>query len=392
MVEAKAKGSWFTYFPENYRWSGAICGLLSSAPWGGAELGEVDQVGRRVRGQVGDDEAWFAAWCWMGDRVHALAEREEALGHRLTAAVAYLRACCYYEAGERFRTPKDEVGLEVYRRAIDCFKRCASLTDRPRIELVEIPYEGGHLPGYLVHAESTTLTRPPCVVFFDGLDGTKEMEYVRGVPDLVRRGLSCLLVDGPGSGESIRFRGFPLRYDYDVAGSAALDYLETRDDVDAQRVGVMALSAGGYYAPRCASVDKRFKACVAWGAIWDYHATWKQRIEAARSGGELATHAVRDQHIIWIFQVSTFEEALQKLEKVKLDGVVQQMECPFLLTHGEDDAQIPLTDAHALFNAVGSRDKTFKVFTVEEGGAQHCQRDNVTLGTTYIFDWLAEKL
>ena len=29
---------------------------------------------------------------------------------------------------------------------------------------------------------------------------------------------------------------------------------------------------------------------------------------------------------------------------------------------------------------------------LEEGGAQHCQRDNLSIGTTYMFDWLKEKL
>ena len=51
------------------------------------------------------------------------------------------------------------------------------------------------------------------VVFFDGLDNTKELVYMRGVAELVRRGMSCLVVDGPGSGEAARFRDLYLRHD-----------------------------------------------------------------------------------------------------------------------------------------------------------------------------------
>jgi hypothetical protein len=51
-----------------------------------------------------------------------------------------------------------------------------------------------------------------------------------------------------------------------------------------------------------------------------------------------------------------------------------------------------MKDARALYNAVGSKDKTMKVFTVKEGGSQHCQRDNLSIGTAYMFDWLKEKL
>jgi fermentation-respiration switch protein FrsA (DUF1100 family) len=62
------------------------------------------------------------------------------------------------------------------------------------------------------------------------------------------------------------------------------------------------------------------------------------------------------------------------------------------LTHGERDAQIPIDDARALFTAVGARDKTFKLFTLDEGGFEHCQGDNLTIGISYIADWLSDKL
>jgi dienelactone hydrolase len=385
---APMTAQWFTYFPNDYRWSAAVCDMLSSAEMGGGDIGEIDRAGRRLRDRPGDDEAWFAEWRRVGEDVHALASRAEAAGHRVSAASAYLRACCYYQWGERFRTPKDEAALGVFQTAVDCFGSYARLTDTARIEAVEVPFEGASLPGYFVHARNTAAVRPPCMVFFDGLDITKEIQYTKGVPELVRRGISCLVMDGPGTGEAIRFRGLPLRHDYEAAGSACLDYLETRPDVDASRVGVMAISLGGYYAPRCAAMEPRFAACIAWGAIWDYHATWKRRIDANFT----TSLSVPGHHIAWIFGVATLEEALVKLESYRLDGVVQKMRCPFLIVHGADDEQVPLADAQALYNASGSKDKTLRVFTAEEGGAQHCQRDYLTLGVAEMWNWFEDKL
>ena len=135
-------------------------------------------------------------------------------------------------------------------------------------------------------------------------------------------------------------------------------------------------------------MDSRFKACIAWGAIWDYHATWKRRIES----GFRASMSVPDHHIMWITGASSPEQALKKLEGFRLDGVVQKMRCAFLLTHGADDEQNSMADAQALFDAVGSTDKTFRVFTTEEGGSQHCQGDYLSIGITTMYDWLAEKL
>jgi len=228
----------------------------------------------------------------------------------------------------------------------------------------------------------------PTVIFFDGLDVTKEYCYFWGVRDLVRRGLACLIVDGPGNGESIRFRGLKLRHDMEVPAGAAVDYLEGRPDVDPLRIGIMALSLGGYYAPRAAAFEKRLKACVAWGAQYDYHALWKRRVELAYQ----TPLSVPPDHIQWVLGADSIEEALKRLEKFKLSGVVEKIKCPFLMVHGEEDAQVSLADAKTCFNAVGSKDKTLRVFTGEEGGSQHCQNDRLGVAIPYMHDWLAEKL
>jgi dienelactone hydrolase len=376
------------YFPGNYRWSAEMLAILSTAPYGGAEISEVDRIGRKLRNHIGDDAAWFDAWREGGDLLRERAVLAENNGHALTAASIYLRACSHYQHADHFRQPKDDKAMAVFRESLDCFSKFTALTDRPRIETVEIPYENSALPAYFIHAENASGPRTPCIVRFGGFDTQKELQYLRGIPALVRRGFSCLLVDGPGMGEAIRFRNIYLRHDYETVGSASLDYLATRPDVDMNRIGVVALSLGGYYAPRCAALDHRFKACVAWGAIWDYHETWQRRIEKLKQ----SSLSVPAEHLLWVCGVSTYDDALKKLEGFRLDGIAQKLECPFLLTHGMEDEQVSMEDAQKLFDAVGSKDKTFRIFTAEEGGAQHCQRDNLTRVCDVMADWLEDKL
>jgi dienelactone hydrolase len=377
----------FQYFPGHYRWSAEMLVVLSTAPFGGAEISEVDRIGRALRDKVGDDEAWFDEWVKGADlRMHA-ARAAEAKGHKLTAASNYLRACFYYQIGDHSRQPKDDLAMAAYKKSLDCFRKFAALTDRPRIEVVELPSKHGSFAAYFIHAENTTGKRSPCVVRFGGFDTQKEIQYLRGVPDLVRRGFSCLLVDGPGQGEAIRFRGMHMRHDFDVAGSAALDYLETRDDVDMKRVAILAMSLGGYYAPRCAAMDKRYSACIAWGAIWDYHQTWVKRIAQLKE----AALPVPAEHLLWACGVETYDEALKKLEGFKSGDVAHKVTVPFLLMHGAEDAQVSTADAEKLFNAIAATDKTLRVFTADEGGAQHCQRDYLTLACDTVADWLEDR-
>jgi dienelactone hydrolase len=383
------KENWFTYFPDNYRWSAGLIIALGTAPWGSSDLGEVDRVGKRLKGKVGDDEAWFTEWTRMGEELETLAREASSQKRYTTASGFNFRACMYYQTGERFRQPKDARALHAYRRAVSCFQEAARYLEHPSIESVEIPYEGGQsLPALLVKSSAAEKGPLPVVIFFDGLDVTKEFCYFWGVRDLVRRGLACLIVDGPGNGESIRFRGLKLRHDMEVPAGAAVDYLEGRKDVDAKRIGIMALSLGGYYAPRAAAFEKRLKACVAWGAQYDYHALWKRRVELAYQ----TALSVPPDHILWVLGADSMEDALRRLEPFKLSGVVERIECPFLLVHGEEDAQVSLADAKACFEAVGSKDKTLRVFTRTEGGSQHCQNDRLGVAIPFMHDWLAEKL
>jgi dienelactone hydrolase len=389
VVEALRRATWYARFPSDYRWSYNVLITLAIAPTGGAELGEVDQVCRRLADHVGDDERWFDEWRRMGDRTRALAVEADEAGNTRTAMAHYRRACGYYFAAERFRFPKDDLALDVYRDMLKTFRRAGELdTDIP-IEHVEVPYEDTSLPAFFVRARGAGEDRPaPAVVFFNGFDGNKELNWFLGTEELHRRGLSVLSVDSPGVGEAIRFRGLPLRHDYEVAGSAALDHLRGRPEVDPERIGIMALSLGGYYATRSASMDPRFRACVAWGAIWNYHRIWRERIEAAFD----KQLPVPGDHLAWSTGTGSPMEALEAIAGFDLDGVVQHMTCSYLLVHGEDDQQVPVSDAHALFDACGSDDKTLRVFDGDEGGAQHCHMDNLSIAVPFIFDWLCDRL
>jgi dienelactone hydrolase len=381
----------FIYFPENYRWSMGLLLCLSAAPWGGAEIDEVNRVGRALRGKVGDDEAWFDEWARMGDAVEARGRDAERKAHTLTAAACLMRAAHYYQTGERFlqRGPRSP---EIYKKAVRSFADGAALLRRPLIEPVEVPYEAKSLPALFVHPDVEVGGKPaPALVFFDGFDITKEIQYFKAIPDLAARGIGCLIVDGPGNGESVRFRSLPLIAETEKYATAVYEYLAAREEIDPKRIGIMAISLGGYYAPRAAAFEPRFACCIAWGAQWDYYETWRRRFELL-DNGTLPSLSVAPEHLMWVFGVDSREAAMKKLEGFRLDGIVQKMRCPFLLTHGAGDKQIPLSVADKCFAAVGSQNKTLKVFDREEGGFHHCQVDDITLGTSFMWDWAADVL
>ena len=393
MPDDKRDDPAFLYFPSNYRWSMGLLICLSAAPWTGVEIDEVNRVGRALADRVGDDAAWFEEWARMGEKIEARGRDALRAGHKLTAASCFMRATRYYQTGERFIHPRSQRSMDVYARSVTLFKDAAAMTRRPRIEPVEVPYENTSLPALLVHPDrEATGARPaPAMIFFDGFDVTKELQYGYGIPDLAARGVGCFIVDGPGNGESVRFRNLPLIAETENYATPVYEYLAAREEFDPTRIGVMALSLGGYYAPRAAALEPRFACCVAWGAQWDYHEIWARRLEELDSGKVLSL-SVPPEHLQWVLGVSDRAAALKKLEAFRLDGIVQRMTCPFLLLHGAGDEQIPLELAEKLFEAAGSKQKALKIFSRDEGGFHHCQVDNITIGVHYMFDWIADVL
>ncbi len=386
-MAAKEYKHWFEYFPNNFVWSQQMMSMIDMAAWGAGAMGEIDQVGQRLKDRIGDNDAWFDEWTRMAEDMQQKAQAAAAANHQLTAGTYYLHAGTYFLWSERF-TPPGEKKYGNYRR---CMQNYMEGYQRrfPTIERVEVPYEGTTLPAYFFRSPLAT-GKAPTMVCFDGLDLCKEVSVLFGGIELANRGINMLAIDGPGQGEALRLRGIPSRHDYEVPGTAAYEFVAQRPDVDPKRVGVMAFSMGGYYAPRIAAFEKRYAAMVAWGAHFDYHAVWTARWAEMQAGGTKTTSA--KFQLPWVVGCPDMETSMKKLENYRLAGVAEKIECPTLIVHGENDTIVPVKWAHALYAACGAKKKDMKIFTPADGGSEHCHGDNRVVGAKYIADWVMDNL
>jgi dienelactone hydrolase len=380
-------GSWVETFPGNLRWSNAMQIVKGMVPWAAAAMGEIDVVIQRLRAREheGDpDRAWKEEWAAMGDGVAKVADVAAAEGREITAGNNYMRAGNYYYSAERFITP-GENKMAMYANALRCY-RAALKRLYANVEVVDVPYEGQSLAAYFMKAPSVG-GRAPTVVLFDGMDNCKEMSVIFAGIEFAKRGMHTLAIDGPGQGETLRLRKIHSRPDYEVPGTAAYDYVASRSDVDPRRVAVMGYSFGGYQAPRIAAFEKRYAACVALGAMhWDLHG-WQADIKA-RLAKDAKTSFTSNFQFRWVVGAPDNDTALQRAKRFTLAGVAERIECPFLVVHGENDRIVPVAEAKTLYERVGSNRKHIKIFTAEEGGAEHCQVDHRQLGIDFIADWL----
>lgn len=379
----------FRYFPTNYVWNLSVDLAIEM----GARIGEIEEMCAPLQEaakapDAAGTTAFRETWVRMADKLCALAEEDKARGRLLSAGEKIGRAASYLITAERLQAHDAPGRLALYRRELALFAEGVKLAGE-HCERVEIPYEGGHLAALFVRAQGVQ-GRAPILVQLNGLDSTKEMKYRVGLPAwLARRGVSSLVVDQPGTGEALRLHGLTARYDTEHWASRIVDWLETRDDVDPRRIGCEGVSLGGYYCPRAVAMEPRFAAGVCWGANHDWRDVQKKRLQ--KEGDLPVPHYWA--HVCWVWGAKDIADFMRIAEDVHLDGVVEKIRVPFLVTHGERDSQIPLKWAQRTYDQlVNSPSRELKIFTEREGGVQHASFDNSINAGQYIADWVAENL
>jgi pimeloyl-ACP methyl ester carboxylesterase len=352
---------------------------LGETQEGGGAVSEVFQVGERI--DPSDAESWCREWNRIGDRNRLRGDEAEANGHIVTARNCWLRAVDYYREAEFWLSGTDPRRLEIFDKLEYCSQKWGSYLD-PAMEVIEIPYlDGKTLYAYFLRSPHSREPKQPVLMCFGGLDSFKDEMWFMVAHGAVQRGISVLMVDGPGQGGTIRRHKITNRHDYEVPVGKCIDYLETRDDVDPSRIAVSGSSLGGYYAARAASFEHRLAAAVSHGAIWSVNELWGDADESHGLAG----------HIKWVFGAATMQDAIKKGEAFKLEGVIDKIQCPYLIVHGGYDV-LGVDQAQKVYDYAKSHgvDVTLRLVDEEETGAEHCQHDNPTLGQELINDWLAD--
>ncbi|UFM64148.1 alpha/beta hydrolase [Paracoccus sp. MA] len=378
----------FNYFP-NYVWNLTISIALAS----GAEIGEIMDMCQPLldKAKAGEDAGtadFMREWVRVADRLAGIAAEEEGQGRLLSAGDKLQRAALYYILAERMQGQGTPGRMETYRKGLDAFQRGTQYAG-DKVTRFEVPYGDKVIPVLYTPAEGVE-GPAPAVVYLNGLDSCKELLYWSRLPHaLARRGIATLCVDQPGTGESLRLQGMHAHFDSEIWGSAVYDWLAAREDVDAARIGITGISLGGYYAPRVCAFEPRFASGAVWGANHNWAEVQQKRLK--REGENPVPHYWN--HVMWVFGAGDMEDFLAKAEGFNLNGVMEKIRVPFLVTHGANDRQIGLEYAHQAYDQLTNAPRrALKIFTDREGGVEHVGADNMTYGRNFIADWFAETL
>lgn len=374
-------------FP-NYIWNLSVAIALES----GGQIGEIVDMCQPIldaaaNGGDAGTPLFMKAWAAMGEKLLDLAAEDEAAGRAFSASDKLERASLYLFVAERMQGHGAPGRAETYAKARAAFDRSTGLGKINR-ERVEIPLDTGTMPALFTRAQGDG--PKPVVVYCNGLDSCKELLYWSRLPEaLARRGVSTLCVDQPGSGEALRLQNLPVDPHSESWASKAVDWLESRPEVDPRRIGMTGISLGGHFAPRAVAYEPRFASGAVWGANHNWREVQDKRM--AREGENPVPHYWT--HVHWAFGASDQDDFLARSQDMNLNGHMDRITVPFLVTHGAHDRQISPSYADDLYDQLVNSPRREKViFTAREGGVEHVGADNMAYGRDRIADWFAETL
>lgn len=322
-----------------------------------------------LTGAVESYNDWCRIWSERAAHHEQLGRMALAKKHLLTAGECLQRAGVYYHFASFLFVNDIPQMKAAHMKAVEC-RQAALPYLRPPGERVQIPYEGKTLPGILRKPAGDG--KPPVVVMAVGLDSTKEEGEAYEAPFLAR-GMATLIFEGPGQGEAQY--DLAIRGDYEVPVRSVLDYVETRRDLDASRIGMWGVSLGGYYAPRAAAFDKRIMACIALGGPFNWAEAWSGLPQLTREAFRVRSHC------------ETQEQARRNAATLTLEGVAQNITCPIFIVNGRLDRIVPATDAERLAREVKG---PVELMMVEDGN--HIATNRAYRWRSQSADWMAEQL
>ncbi len=309
-------------------------------PLGGLDPSDVREALSLIKTR--DRDEWAKGWGTVAGRYMAAAENAKTPAE---ASAAYKRAWrLYYFA--QWPVPASAGKKEAYAKGIDAYLKYAKAFDPP-LEVVNIPFEGTKIVGYL-RLPKAGKQPVPLALAISGLDSRKET-VAETYEALLKHNIAFFAVDSPGTGQA------PLKVSPTAERmfSAILDYLEKRPEIDKTRIFTHGVSFGGYWAAKIAITEqKRLLGAVVQSPPVDVFFTEKFLREGTLGNREyLFDLAPAFMNVIeGANSIDDLARLLPEMSLAKL-SLLNKPSAPTLIVGGAKDTQVPMSDLDLLLRS-----------------------------------------
>jgi pimeloyl-ACP methyl ester carboxylesterase len=269
-------------------------------------------------------------------KTERLAQAEVEAGHKETAMELYYTAALEYADAQHVVFETGDEKKFLHGGVMRCYDQVRELAPY-RIEHVDVPWNGTVVSGNLHLAPGDG--PKPLIFYVPGCDQTKEAWPHPYYNQALQRGMHVFSFDGPGQGES-NLRGIRLTDDnYEDAAGAVIDTLMKREEVDAKKIGVYALSFGSFWGMRIAAKNRNIAAVAApWASFVDKYYLMTEESPRYK------------QLFAYLTQSSNEVELDAVWQKMTMEGLMDKITCPTLIVTGEYDPRAPVDEVYRLFD------------------------------------------
>lgn len=292
--------------------------------------------------------ARITKWADIAPSFEAVARRREAKARAaaesedwVTARENYFMAANYWATAQWPIDETNSINIAYNARKRSCFEQYASHADH-RIEAVWIPFQGKALPAWFHLPPGYSDGRLPAVVSIPGMDGFKERSVALYGDSWLNRAIAVLVVEGPGQYESA-LHGIHVSVPaWAATGTAVVEWLLGRDEIDPQCIGITGRSFGSFFATIALAHEPRFCA----GAI---HAPCLEPGCHTIFEEASPTFKKRFMYMAGYTDESEFDAFARTLT---WEGHAENISVPFLCIAGEADELSPLSNVERFIDTI----------------------------------------
>ena len=284
-------------------------------------------------------------------RREAKAQAAEKDGAVVTARENYFMASIHWGAAQWPIDENDAQNRFYNGRKRQCYTKYAALADH-RVEAAWIPLPGGpSLPAWFHLPPGYQSGRIPVVVSLPGMDSFKEMGVAMYGDRWLSRGLGVLALDGPGQYESPVLDIYFSMAAWIATGTAAVDWLTARPEVDAARIGLSGTSFGSFFGTIAAGHEPRLRAISVAAVCHEpgFHTIFEEASP---------TFKQRFMYMSGITDETKFDELRRTMT---WEGHAERIRAPYLCVAGEFDELSPLAHTERLMKTLAGP-KRFVVY------------------------------
>ncbi len=359
----------------------------------GAGIGEAFYAASKI--VDGNAASWQKEWYDLACRVEARGEESLARGHKVSAREQLQRAANYYRFSILSILP-DDPRLEERALKFRGVLRKAGTLFEPALEYIEIPFEGGVLPGYFRKARAGDKPTKTAIMIGGGETFAEDVFFYIA-PQTFARGYNFMTVDLPGQG-ILPLEGKIFRADMNVPMKAVVDYARGRSDVDRSRLAACGYSGGGGFVPQAAMHDPHIKAIVMNSAVVDAELIFKAMPVTNATPIDIDSwtsfHSNLVKAVCWRWGVPMDEpSALVEANRgFTFDPAKVMVPALIIVGEGEYKGDEVRRQQRLCMKHLPNPMAKLVITPSDEGASNHCVMENRDLVGQVLFDWLDKVL